>query len=136
MVKKLKISHKQMIVSSILSLGMLFTVSYIGYTTARRQCSRSFAINDSIRETKKAQLQEFFKETIRDILTLSHSFLHFYFISSINRVYEQTNPALPTVFQISTPEYQQIKKIMCYHGCYLQCNATTTLPSFVLRMDM
>lgn len=135
MVKKLKISHKQMIVSSILSLGMLFTVSYIGYTTARRSMQAEVSNKlIAIRETKKAQLQEFFKETIRDILTLSHSSDIFTLFHQLTEYYEQTNPGPSQPFNISTPEYQQIIKdygaimdryitMHGYHDIYLLCSA-------------
>ncbi len=92
----------------------------------------------AIREIKKAQLQEFFKETIRDILTLSQSSDIFTLFHQLTEYYEQTNPGPSQPFKISTPEYQQIIKdygaIMDRY--IMQCMATATFTSCVLRMDM
>ncbi|GAK57943.1 chemotaxis sensory transducer [Candidatus Vecturithrix granuli] len=149
MLKKLTISHKQMIVSSILGLGILFIVSYLGYSNARRSMQAE-VLNKliAIRAIKKTQIQEFFQENFRDIQTLTQSADIFTLFQQLANYHQQTNPGPAEPFDISTPEYQQITEeygdamdryiqMHDYHDIYLLCSAHGhVMYSFAKKQDL
>lgn len=149
MLKKLKISHKQIIVSFILGLGILVIISYLGYNAARRSIQAEVSNKlIAIREIKKTQIQEFFEENIRDIRMLAQSSEIFTLFQELAAYHEQTNPGPAEPFDISTPRYQQIiedygealdryLQLHGYRDIYLLCSAHGhVMYSFAKKRDM
>ena len=149
MVKKLKISHKQMLVSSLLGLGILFVVSYIGYTTARRSMQAEvYEKLAAIRAMKKTQIQEFFEENVRDLRLMARSSDILALFHELEIYHKHTNPGPGEPLTVSTPEYSQIAahyggvmdryvEMRDYRDIYLLCKAHGhVMYSFAKREDL
>ena len=109
MLKKLKISHKQMIVSSLLGLGILFIVSYIGYSTAKRSMQAEvYNKLNAVRAIKKAQILEFFEENFRDIRVLAQGSDILALFQQLAEYHKSTNAGPGEAFDISTPEFWEL----------------------------
>lgn len=149
MLKKLQISQKLMLASSVLGLGILFIVSYIGYNTARNSMQTEvYHKLNAIREIKKSQLQEFFEENFRDIRALARSSEIRTLFDHLADYHQQTKAGPETGLNISTPEYQQIiteyghvmdeyVDMHAYHDIYLLCAAHGhVMYSFAKKRDL
>lgn len=147
--KKLKISHKQMLVSSLLGLGILFIVSFIGYNTARR--SMQAEVYDkltAIRAMKKTQIQEFFEENVRDIRLMAQSSDILNLFHELENYHKNSNPGPDEPLNVSTSEYRQIAaqhgfvmdyyvEMRGYRDIYLLCKAHGhVMYSFEKKQDL
>lgn len=135
MFKKMKIQTRLVLIFSIIGIGIIFVVNYIGYTTAKRLMEEeSYHKLIAVREIKKKQVQEFFGEKINDIMVLARG-------ADVHQLFEQlvqyhidTEVGPNDPYDVSTSEYNSIYdqygsifnyyiETYDYHDIYMMCSA-------------
>ena len=107
--QNMKIQTRLLLLFVSLGIGIILVVSYIGYSTARELMeTESYKQLAAIRDTKKIRLQEFIRENLMDLQSLSDGTDVQELYARLIEYHTQQGVGAEEAYEVSTEEYRQI----------------------------
>lgn len=105
----LGIRTKLILIFSIIGIGIVVILNYLGFTTARDALQHEvYQKLIAVREIKKTQLTAFFDEKINDITILAQTTDVLNLFAQLVQYHNQTDVGADEPYDVTTPAYQEI----------------------------